>query len=170
MQNIKFNYLYRDNCNYKKYGFVILANPNNLELQEFEKLIQTKLIDNQWFYANEWGVRELFFDWVDFRIDPTWHEFENVESSDEPSNCTLILENIYRSKIGLPEGQKEELDKRLKRFENGETTFFTWEEIKDELASRDQSNPPHIHPFNTPTAISSFLVRKINTKAFTLKK
>lgn len=136
MPNIQFNYLYRDSGNYKKYGFVIFANPDNIGLQEFEKIILHKLIDNQWFYANEWGLPELFLDWVDFRIDPTWHEFESVEFSDEPANYSLTTEEGYQSKDGLHESHRKELDRRLTRFENGETTFFTWEEIKKELASK----------------------------------
>ncbi|MEO6978720.1 MAG: hypothetical protein ABI113_10090 [Mucilaginibacter sp.] len=79
MPNIKFNYLYRDSGNYKKYGFAIFANTDNLELAEVEKHIRAKLIGCEWFYADEWVVPELFFEWVDFRIDPTWHEFEGIE-------------------------------------------------------------------------------------------
>jgi len=79
MPNIKFNYLYRDSSNYKNYGYVILANPENFALIEVEKLIRSKLIDGEWFYADEWDVPELFFEWVDFRIDSTWHEFESIE-------------------------------------------------------------------------------------------
>lgn len=79
MPNIKFNYLYRDGGNYKNYGFVILSNPGNLALTEVEKLIRNKLIDGEWFYADEWGLPELFFEWVDFRDDPTWHEFESID-------------------------------------------------------------------------------------------
>lgn len=89
MPNIKFNYLYRDSCNYKKYGYVILENPHGLELSEVEKRITAKLIDGQWFYADECGLPELFFGWVDFGVDPTWHEFEGVEYSEEPANSYL---------------------------------------------------------------------------------
>jgi len=86
MPNIQFNYLYRDSGNYKKYGFVIFTNPDNLELAEIEKLILTKLIDGEWFYANEWLLPELFSEFVDFGIDPTWHEFESIENTSEVAN------------------------------------------------------------------------------------
>jgi hypothetical protein len=79
MPNIKFNYLYRDSGNYKRYGSVIFANPNNIELAEIETLVKAKLIDETWFYPYEWGLPEIFTKVIDFRVDPTWHEFESVE-------------------------------------------------------------------------------------------
>ncbi len=83
MPNIKFNYLYRDSGNYKKYGSVIFSNPGNMQLQEVEAIIRQKLIYGEWFYADEWGLPELFLKIVDFRIDPTWHEFESIELTEE---------------------------------------------------------------------------------------
>jgi hypothetical protein len=76
MPNIKFNYLYRDSSNYKKFKSVIFSNPDDVELSELEALIKSKLIDETWFYADQWNLPEIFTDIVDFRIDPTWHEFE----------------------------------------------------------------------------------------------
>jgi len=43
MPNIKFNYLYRDAGNYKHYGSVIFASPNDLSLLEIEIIIRAKL-------------------------------------------------------------------------------------------------------------------------------
>lgn len=65
---------------------MIFANPTHIELSVIESLIKSKLIDETWFYADEWGLPELFFDYCDFRMDPTWHEFENVEYSIEPTD------------------------------------------------------------------------------------
>ncbi|MDB5015400.1 MAG: hypothetical protein JWQ84_232 [Mucilaginibacter sp.] len=79
MPNIKFNYLYRDSANYKKFGYVVFSNHNNIELSELESLIRSKLIYETWFYADEWNLPELFLEHCDFRFDPTWHEFESVE-------------------------------------------------------------------------------------------
>ncbi|SHN25745.1 hypothetical protein [Mucilaginibacter sp. OK098] len=94
MRNIKFNYLYRDSANYKKYGAVIFANPDNIELSERETLIRSKLIDGQWFYADEWGLPELFGGTFDYRIDPTWHEFEGVEYSNELAIQFIAIEKF----------------------------------------------------------------------------
>lgn len=61
MLNIKFNYRYRDSGNYKNYGYVILANPDNLELSEIENLIRAKLTDETWFYADQFGITGVVF-------------------------------------------------------------------------------------------------------------
>lgn len=91
MPNIQFNYLYRDGCNYKKYDFVIFANPDNIELSEIENILKSKLIWGEWFYADEWKLPELFLPFFDFKIDPTWHEFESVEYTDKVPNSAVGL-------------------------------------------------------------------------------
>jgi len=103
MPNIKFNYLYRDSGNYKKYKSVIFSNPDGVGLSELETFIKPKLISETWFYAQQWDLPEIFTDMVDFRIDPSWHEFESIEYTDEEVNTTLLLidfmENIERIKL-----------------------------------------------------------------------
>jgi hypothetical protein len=96
MPNIRFNYLYRDSANYKKFGFVIFANPDNIELEEIETIIRAKLIYGEWFYAEEWGVPEIFLESFDFKIDPTWHEFESIEHSYEPVEKLLSIEGFMK--------------------------------------------------------------------------
>jgi len=94
MPNIKFNYLYRDSGNYKKFDSVIFANPDDVELSNLEALIKSKLIDETWFYTGQWNLPEIFTDIVDFRVDPTWHEFENLEYSDVPNDHDIGLEEF----------------------------------------------------------------------------
>jgi hypothetical protein len=101
MPNIKFNYLYRDSANYKKIGYVIFANPNKIELAELEKLIKSKLINELWFYADEWKLPVLFTECLDFRINPTWHEFEGLEYTDEPENAPFDLNELSLFKNSL---------------------------------------------------------------------
>lgn len=38
----------------------------------------------------------------------------------------------------IPIEYQKELDRRLTRFENGETAFYTWEEIRKELTQKKQ--------------------------------
>jgi hypothetical protein len=92
--NIKFNYLYRDSGNYKKFISVTFANPDGIELSEFETLIKSELFDETWFYAEEWKLPEIFTDIVDFRVDPTWHEFESIEHTDEVANSIIDLKKF----------------------------------------------------------------------------
>ncbi len=107
MPNIKFSYRYRDSGNYKKFGSVIFDNAGSplgepagtegVDLVELLSLIRSKLIDGAYFYADEWCLPELFTEYIDFRIDPTWHEFEALELTDEPANTPLALTHF----IGL---------------------------------------------------------------------
>lgn len=91
MPNIKFNYLYRDGSNYKKFNSIIFEDDQSISLEELELLIKSKLIYGEWFYADQWKIPEIFLSTFDFKIDPTWHEFESVEYSDEPDNSTFTL-------------------------------------------------------------------------------
>jgi hypothetical protein len=98
MPNIKFSYLYRDGGNYKNFGYVVFANPDHLILKELETLIRSKLIWETWFYANEWNLPDLRIGNLNIDSDPTWHEFESVEFTDEPVNAIYSL-NLKQYKI-----------------------------------------------------------------------
>jgi putative addiction module component (TIGR02574 family) len=54
----------------------------------------------------------------------------------------LVIEKIWDSidhnAIQLSSAQEEELDRRLNRYEKGETTFVSWNDIKNELNSAKQ--------------------------------
>ena len=45
---------------------------------------------------------------------------------------TLLTED-QESSYELPESHKSELDRRLKRLEEGKTKFYTWEQVEDKL-------------------------------------
>jgi len=96
MPNIKFSYLYRDGSNYKKFGYLVFANPDNVDLQEFEDLIKSKLIYETWFYADKWNLPEFFTEYIDFRVDPTWHEFESIEYTDEATTSKLFIRDFMQ--------------------------------------------------------------------------
>lgn len=46
-----------------------------------------------------------------------------------------IWDSIDPDTIEVPASHQQELDRRLNRYENGETIFFSWNEIKSELNS-----------------------------------
>jgi len=83
MPNFKFYYHYRDGANYKNHSCIIFNNPNNLLLADVELIIQQKLIEDTWFYADKWNLPDLHFDKWDNEIDHTWHEFESIELTDD---------------------------------------------------------------------------------------
>jgi len=101
MPNIKFNYLYRDRANYKKFDWVIFHNEPSISIEELEKLIKSKLIYGEWFYADQWKLPEIFLDSFDHKIDPTWHEFESIEYTDEPPNAILTVTGFIEILKGL---------------------------------------------------------------------
>lgn len=91
MPNIKFSYLYRDGANYKSYGFVVFQGLDHDKLDYLQELIIAKLIDQTWFYADEWQLPDLHFDTWNNKFDHTFHEFECIEYTNEPPNTLITL-------------------------------------------------------------------------------
>lgn len=90
MPNIKFSYLYRDSGNYKYWGAVVFAYSGAYSLVELEAMLRAKLIDGTWFYADAWGLPELFPPCCDFRTEPTWHEFAALNYTAVPPDSPEI--------------------------------------------------------------------------------
>jgi len=91
MSNIKFSYLYRDGANYKNYGYIVFKISSDTDIIELRTLIQAKLIEGQFFYANEWGLPDLHFDKWNDEFDHTFHEFECIEYTNEAPNTFFTL-------------------------------------------------------------------------------
>ena len=94
MQNIKLTYLYRDAGNYKKYGEVIFENPEKTAINELQNLLESKLIDGQWFYADEWQLRDLHSEYWGQELDHGFHEFESLCYTEEQSNSNISIEKL----------------------------------------------------------------------------
>ena len=84
MPNIKFEYLFRDENNYKEYGEVIFSNPSKLSLKFIKRCITENLIEDLWFYPDSWGIPKF-----SFHITPSfgfndglWYEFTNVSETE----------------------------------------------------------------------------------------
>ncbi len=90
MDNIKFNYLYRDGSNYKKWADVIFPNPDRLQLSVASDAIRNVLWAEDLFLAHQIRVPEVFlFAKGDFSSDDhCFHEFYGVELSDQSPNDT----------------------------------------------------------------------------------
>jgi len=93
LNNIKFNYLYRDASNYKNFGSIIFHNPNNLSIDDVENIIRSQLIDGEYFYARKLNIPELFFE-IPNSDDHEFHEFENVEMTNE-NLYQMALEKFF---------------------------------------------------------------------------
>jgi hypothetical protein len=98
---IRFNYRYRDSGNWKKYGSKRFSNPEQLTIEEIERKLRENLIDQEYFYPDQVGIKKFkFHRYLD---DYSWYEFESielVESIDIPmkelksiSNFILLFEN-----------------------------------------------------------------------------
>ena len=81
--NIKFEYLYRDGANYKQRNSVVFSNTKGKTIQEIENAIKAALIDEVWFYANKWNLKDLHVYLWDEEIDHSWHEYDFIEETEE---------------------------------------------------------------------------------------
>ncbi|HEY4323166.1 MAG TPA: addiction module protein [Mucilaginibacter sp.] len=60
-------------------------------------------------------------------------EILELSVAERISMIETIWETIDKSDLEITPEQKQELDRRLDRFEKGETTFVSWDEIKKEF-------------------------------------
>lgn len=49
MTNIQFNYLYRNTGNFKKFGYIVFDNPNNVELHIVVNFIKENFLNGEFF-------------------------------------------------------------------------------------------------------------------------
>lgn len=106
-QNIRFNYRYRDDGNYKTFGSVIFSNPNGLQPDNIKAKIISSLISEEFFVPKYWGIEKLSPK-IAFEIDGdiVWHEFESVEETkenpDDKRTIDEFLELISQKKQTYP--------------------------------------------------------------------
>ena len=106
---IRFNYLHRDSGNWKKFGSKLFSNPEQLTIEDVEQRIRQNLIDREYFYPEQVGIKKFkFHRYLD---DSSWYEFESIEildNSDYPnkklipiSNFILQLKNSLNQSVQL---------------------------------------------------------------------
>jgi len=85
MPNIRFNYLYRDTGNYKKWSSVVFSNPDGLTLESVEKAFRRAFSQECLFIASQVRIPEcfLFAEKCAGSDDHCFHEFDGVEASFE---------------------------------------------------------------------------------------
>ncbi|SFU01728.1 hypothetical protein SAMN04489724_3324 [Algoriphagus locisalis] len=83
MKNIKLTYRYRDAHNYKQFGAVVFSNPTGLTVEEATVLLLPKLISEEFFVPQDWGLPGLHAAPYNPAVDHEWHEFEDFEETDE---------------------------------------------------------------------------------------
>jgi len=100
---IRFNYLYRDSGNWKKFGSKRFSNPAQLTVEEIEEKIRQNLIDREYFYPEQVGIKKFkFHRYLD---DYSWYEFESVEILINIDSPTKELKSISDFLLQLKYGQ-----------------------------------------------------------------
>lgn len=107
--NIRFNYLYRDAGNYKKYGFVVFANPNNLPINEANNKISENLISHLYFDPKSIKVPALFFEKYDAELDHPWNEFESAENAETSATDDRTIGQFIQNLVTVKQTTKYSL-------------------------------------------------------------
>lgn len=93
--NLKFEYLVRDEGNYKYYAEVIVKGvPEDLE--NFKKQFNDTLIDKEFFYPNTYNLPP-----VDEARDTDFHEVDKFSITDEPPTVDLSWQQLLVFTEGL---------------------------------------------------------------------
>ena len=89
MNNVRYNYLYRDASNYLQRGAVLFADANKFSLAEMENRLRLALMSDGTFAAHQVRLPELFL-YVEGAPSPDdhcLHEFFGLESTaDQPDD------------------------------------------------------------------------------------
>lgn len=93
--NIKFEYLHRDEGNYKIFGELIFSNEKGLKIEEATKILQSKLIDKEYFYPGTVKI-PLFPEHSQKNNDfSDWYEFQQFSfTKEEPTEIRSLEEFI----------------------------------------------------------------------------
>ena len=91
MANIRFNYLYRDGSNFKKWASVVFANADNLSVDDIGDSLRSNFLPDQLFIAHQIRVPEAFlFKEYPLTVDDhCFHEFHSVETTSDATNDTF---------------------------------------------------------------------------------
>jgi hypothetical protein len=81
MNNLRLHYLYRDAHNYKEFGSVVFANSPGMSIESATALLREKLISEEFFVPQDWGLPRLHTQPYDPEVDHEWHEFEEFEET-----------------------------------------------------------------------------------------
>ena len=73
---------------------MVFLNEDHCTIQEMEETIKAALIDETWFYANKWNLKDLhLYNW-DEEIDHNWHEYDFIEEVEEEATNGSIADFI----------------------------------------------------------------------------
>lgn len=88
MSNVELTYLYRDGGNYKKWGKVIFANPDRLDIDLVERELRHAFWVDGLFVAGQIRVPEVFL-WAGDEFssdDHCYHELDGARSTENSAD------------------------------------------------------------------------------------
>ena len=88
MSNVRFQYLYRDGSNYKKWCDVVFSNVNDLSLESILKSLRESFSEDGLFIAHQIRIPEVFLagEYPLSEDDHCFHEFADVERTPDSPN------------------------------------------------------------------------------------
>ena len=98
MKNLRLNY--RDAHNYKEFGSMVFANPTGMSVGAATALLRGKLISEEFFVPQDWGLSRLHTRPYDPEVDHAWHEFEDFEETDDPVTDTSTSSVQVSGRLG----------------------------------------------------------------------
>lgn len=106
--NVRFEYLYRDAGNFKRWGEVVFFNANNIGQDTLAAICGAALpLDSIYFLPDQVGVPNLHFeDWID-SLDHDWHEIHSFQLCDDLPNdlqmrdIDLFIQSLFRRTTSL---------------------------------------------------------------------
>jgi len=84
--NIRFEYLYRDSGNFKKWNDIVFSNFDNITAETATKEICNYLDEGLYFRIEDIDVNDLHFDKFNPLIDHHWHEFHSCSETEDEVN------------------------------------------------------------------------------------
>lgn len=76
--NVRFEYLYRDAGNFKRWGEVVFSNASNIEQDTLAAISGAALpLDSIYFLPDQVGVPSLHFEERIEHLDHDWHEIHS---------------------------------------------------------------------------------------------
>ncbi|HMR88565.1 MAG TPA: hypothetical protein PKD51_10440 [Saprospiraceae bacterium] len=92
--NVKLEYLYRDNANYKQYSEVIISNIHQLSINYIKNKLYSLLIDGEHFIPQNWNLPKLHYYEYDGEIDHEYHEIFDIKLTSTKINSELDIMDI----------------------------------------------------------------------------
>lgn len=85
--NVRFEYLYRDAGNFKRWGEIVFSNANNIGQETLAVISSVALpLDSIYFLPDRVGIPNLHFEeWIK-DLDHDWHEIHSFDLCDDIPN------------------------------------------------------------------------------------